>query len=198
MGQTVKELLQKLTGVPIDLGGVVYPNDFAEDLSIDRSNLQEEFLTHADKYAYYATLSELAEDRFNRLKENLETVAARCDYDKRTEYERMKAQETKLKMTEKMFENEVLLDPRYQAALKEMQDARYLAQLLRNAPMAFAHRRDMLLEVAKSHTVGMTHPRIIEGQQETVRNIMQRDTTAVPPPAVEEPHNGRRLPKSRV
>lgn len=196
---SIKDYLKSLTGVDIEINDIQYPNSFAEDLFIDRTNLDGEFAEHAERFAYYATMAELAENRHNQLAEELKNLEARIDHEKRAQASQLAAADAKFKMTEKMFEHEIRLDKRFLEKQKEVQDARYLAKVLKNAPMAFSHRRDMLIELAKQHTAGMTSPRVVRARTDEVRQIIknQRDTNVSPPPTIPSPvtepsANGRR------
>jgi hypothetical protein len=186
---TMRELLKALVGVPITIGGVTYPNGYADDLGIDRTNLEEEFVQHSERYAYYATLFEMADDRADRLKEELELTAANLDHEKREKAKAIQLQDPKFKMTETMFENEVKMDKRYQAKQQEYADARHLSKLLKAAPMAFAHRRDMLLELARSSMAQMNDPRITQQRQEQARQALalKQRMTQHTAPALPEP-----------
>lgn len=184
---TMRQLLKQLVGVRIELDGVEYPNAYSDDLAIDRTDLDSEFTEHAERYAYYATLSEMAEDRHVRMKEELENLTAFIDHEKRDAAKSIQLNDPKFKMTEAMFEHEVKLDSRYQGKLKEVQDARHLAKVLKNAPMAFAHRRDMLIEIGKSHNAGMYDPRVTQGKAQQVRAIIQANRSAGNLPAPSYP-----------
>lgn len=184
---SMRELLKALVGVNIEIDGVTYPNSYADDLSIDRSDLDAEFVEHAERYAYYATLAELADDRATRLKEDMEHLFAAIDVEKRRNYDQLKLQDPKLKMTEAMFEHEVRLDQRYQTKLAEYQTARHLAKVLKAAPIAFAHRRDMLTSIGERELRVMSSPQITQGRQQVARNLIQRKQAPQLPPAEEAP-----------
>lgn len=191
---SMRELLKKLVSVNIEIDGIVYPNEYADSLFIDRSMLDDEFVTHSERYAYYATLAEMADDRADRLKEDLEHLTSVLDHEKRMKARELQSQDPKFKMTETMFEHEVRLDKRYQEKLKEFQDARHLAKVLKSAPMAFNHRRDMLLELGRSRLVQMNDPKIIQNKQEMARNMMKRQVESPALPA-SDPVPSRRSPR---
>lgn len=185
----MQELLKQVVGVEIEIDGVNYPNEYADALVIDRSDLDAEFVEHSERYAYYATLAELADDRADRLKEKLEHLAAVIDHEKRDAAKAMQLNDPKFKMTEAMFEHEVKMDPRYQRMLEEFQDARHLAKVLKSAPLAFAHRRDMLLELGRSRMSQLTDPRVLQNRQQVARNLISQhsETQEQDPGTVQAP-----------
>jgi len=179
----IDDALKQLVNVKIELDGVEYPNDYAEQLAIDRTSLEDEFLEHSKRYAYYATLAELAEDRHQRAKEDLERLVADLDHEIRAKAEQIRSQNDKFKLTETMIEKEILIDPRYQRKLSEIQNARHLAKVLKAAPMAFAHRRDMLIELGKTAMSTVSDPRVSQGKQKQVQNMFAAKSSAPSLPA---------------
>lgn len=167
-----RDFLKTLVNVQVVIDNVEYPNTYADDLSIDRTNLEDEFVSHSERYAYYATLAEMADDRADRLKEDLEHLAAKLDVQVREKAKALQVVDSKFKMTETMVENEVKNSAEYHAAQKDYQDARTLAKLLKNAPHAFAHRRDMLIELGKTSMSSVSDPRVQQGKQQIVKNII--------------------------
>lgn len=187
---TLRQLLKNLVGVEVVLDGVEYPNNYSDELAIDRTNLEEEFVSHSERYAYYATLAEMAEDRHTRLKEELDELEARLDHEIRADADSIRLNDPKFKMTETMVANEIKLRPEYRDKLKLLQDARHLSKVLKAAPMAFAHRRDMLIELGKSHLSSMNDPRIAGGKQQQVKNMFARKSEAPQLPSAEEKPTG--------
>lgn len=192
-----RDFLKQLLNVQVVIDGVEYPNTYADDLSIDRTNLEEEFVEHSERYAYYATLAEMADDRADRLKEDLEHLAAKLDVQTREKAKNIQQQDPKFKMTETMVENEVKNSKAYQELQKEYQQARSLAKLMKTAPHAFAHRRDMLIELGKTAMSSVSDPRVQQGKQQMVKNIMgaQRRAPQLPAPGgepeMETPYTGK-------
>lgn len=159
------EALHQLLDVEIELEGVHYPNEYSSQLTIDRTALDGEFVDHARRYAYYATLADMAEDRHQRVKEELDKLYADLDHEVRAKTEAIKISNVKFKMTETMISSEIQIDKRYQDKLKEVQKARHLAKVLKNAPQAFTHRKDMLLALGKVSFPG-SEPRVSQDQQQ--------------------------------
>jgi hypothetical protein len=183
----LRDFLKQLVNVQVVLGGVEYPNTYGDDISIDRTDLQEEFVRHAERYAYYATLAELADDRADRLKEDLEHLAAKLDHDTRQKAVALKQADPSFKMTETMVENEVKMHAAYRQAQTEYQEARHLAKLLKNAPHAFAHRRDMLIELGKTSMSTVGSPTVNRGLMQQARQVIERGVAPQMPPATINP-----------
>lgn len=192
-----RDFLKQLVNVQVVIDGIEYPNTYGDDLAIDYTNLEQEFLTHSERYAYYATLAEMADDRADRLKEDLEHLAAKLDVQTREKAKNVQTADPKFKMTETMIENEIKNSAQYREAQKEYQNARTLAKLLKNAPHAFAHRRDMLIELGKTAMSSISDPRIQQGKQQMVKNIIsaQRRAPQLPEagsePAMESAYTGK-------
>lgn len=188
---TFRDFLKQLVNTQVVIDNVEYPNTYADDLSIDRTNLEEEFVTHSERYAYYATLAEMADDRADRMKEDLEHLAAKLDMSVRDKAKALQMNDPKFRMTETMVENEVKNSAEYQRSQKEYQEARTLSKLLKNAPHAFAHRRDMLIELGKTSMSSMSDPRVQTGRQQLVKNIIgaQRQLNSKQAPQLPIPGN---------
>ena len=167
----INDSFKQLVNVKIELDGVEYKNTYAEDIDIDSTNLQEEFLEHSKRYAYYATLATTAEDRHQRRIEELTHLRAKIDVEIRIKRDAMIAQNPKFKMSEPMILNEILSDSRYQKKLMEMQAARQLSIILQAAPYAFSQRKDMLIALGKVSDGSMSSPRVQEGREQQVRNM---------------------------
>lgn len=188
-----------LPKINISIDGVKYDNSFNTDVSIDRTNLDEEFSTQAEKYAFYAFLAANAKSSYERHKFALEQIYAAIDHEKRTEAEAMKAANPKFKYTEKMVESEVITDKRYTAKKNEMFDARLLADQLNAASAAIAQRKDMLVQLGLGHRTTNAPTRAMEAQQESVHTIIRENKAAKEEAAVvnngEKPKQ-RRRPRS--
>lgn len=143
------------------IGEVTYTNDFSEDLRIDKTNLDEEFMHHSEKYAYYAGLSELAEYRLSVIKLELETLEAQLDHEKRQAAQMATANGSSIKYTEKMYSHEVTCDPRYQVKARQHLEAQKTAGLLNRARESFQHRKDCLSQMGQNSRVGSYDPRIL-------------------------------------
>ena len=195
----------KLPEIKIEIRGIEYDNSFADDVQIDRTNLDEEFATQAEKYAYYAFLAEEAKAVHERSKFELEQAYAVIDHEKRMCAAATKAANPKFKMTEKMVENEVLTDRRYGEKKEAVLKAKLLAGQLQQAAIAIAQRRDMLQQLGASARIGQLPTRALEPKQTHARDIVAANqepadepAPGLPPdpPASEPERKSRRKPKA--
>jgi hypothetical protein len=145
----------------IKLNGKEYSNDAAESLRIDRTILDDEFANQHVRFAYFATLHEIAKDKVARLKVSLETLYAQLDHEKRKIANEYKATQPSFKYTETMCENEIKTDQRYQAKNAEYLDAMQLAGVLGVAREAFAQRKEMLISLGANARASTPDLRIL-------------------------------------
>jgi hypothetical protein len=151
----------KFLNVDIEIGGVQYPNQFSDDIRIDRTDLDGEFQKQPELYAYYAAMEAMAKHRKQVLKHEVDVVYAQTDARKRVE-----AQGAGLtKYTEKMCENEVKTDPAYRKKVAEYLEAEKLANLLGAFREAMNNRRESLISMGANARTGSFSPRVMEQQQ---------------------------------
>lgn len=132
-----------------------YETNFSQELAIDKTDLEHEFLTHSDKFAYYAGLSELAQARADKVKFELEVLYAQLDIGKRKAFNAAIDEDgKKFKYTEKMVENEIIADTAYQAKMDQLLELQKTASLMNRAREAFNHRKEMLVQLANNSRVG--------------------------------------------
>ena len=132
-----------------------WENAFSDDVRIDRTNLPEEFAEHSRKYAYYSTLCAMAKDQEARDKRLLELYYANIDAEVRST-----AVKNQIKLTEKMVENSVMTDERYQKQHLKYLDSKLLADCLRGLEQGFSHRKEMLISLGAHDRIGATDPRV--------------------------------------
>lgn len=137
----------------IEIDGESYDNTFEQDVSVDRTDLETEFENYARTYARYAVLHEIAKDMELRLKRELEILYAQLDQQKRIAAREVMS-ETKIKYTEKMYENEVKTDAIYQELELKYFDAKKTTGLLGAAKTAVDHKRFMLQSMGANARVG--------------------------------------------
>src|SRR5258706_16362910 len=106
------EIRKLLSGIQIKIGDVLWPNAYGDDIQIDRTNLEAEFENQPPRFAYYATLAEMADAAHLRLKEELEALSAAIDAENRNKTTALVEQNPKFKMTATMSEHQIWLDPR--------------------------------------------------------------------------------------
>ena len=181
-----------LQNLPIEIDGVSYPNDIADHLRIDRTDLEEEFTTQPERYAYYASMEAIAKDKRARLKHGLELLYAQLDSEKRKEAQVLQVQNPKFKYTEKMCENEVKGDKRYQDMLREHLEAERLSNLLGAWRNAMDHRREVLISLGAHDRTGNMSTRVLAEQ---AKNTLTQKANTEPP---EEPKKASRRRPARA
>lgn len=127
------------------VGAATYESTLQEDLFINRTDLSEEFSTHAERFAFYATCYELAAAKAESAKIQLERMYALLDHEKRSELLM-----AGVKTTEKMVENSVITDDRYVSAQDMYVEFSRQAALLKAAMTAMQHRKDMLIQLGSA------------------------------------------------
>ena len=153
--------------IEISIDGITYENTFQDDIRIDRTNLEQELATHAEKYHYYASLAQIASFKAASKKFELEQLYARVDCEKR-----IQASTSGVKHTEKMFESEVITDPRYATAQGEYLQSTLLANQLTECAKSMAHRRDMLIQLGGITKQTLQPQRVVEQQANAVREMI--------------------------
>lgn len=156
-------------------------NPIEEDVKINPADLEHEFTGHAEKYAWWAFLSEHAKAEVEELKNNLAVLYAQLDFqvrDKARQEEEVAASQKRkpIKYTEKMVESEVLTSKEYQEATKHYLTAKKQAGLAAAGRAAMEHRRDMLLQIGANYRVeGQADPIILkEAAKEKAREWAER------------------------
>lgn len=165
----------KLPEIKIQINGIEYDNSYTSDIRIDRTNLDEELSSQAEKYSYYAFLAAEAEFIHACKKQELERLYGHLDYEKRSAAAAAKEGGSAVKWTEKMYESEVITDKRYTALAKEVLEARLLADQLKVCANGFAQRREMLISLASGHRNSLLPHRVIEEQTETTKEIIRQN-----------------------
>jgi len=188
--------------ISVTFNGVTYQSSLEEDVKINSSDLDGEFVEQPRKYVWWAVLSEIAKDLVAQKKYEMEMLYARLDHEKRTA-----AMAAKVKLTERMVENEVITDTRYQKCMAEYLEIKKQNGVLGAGKEAFAQRKDMLIslganyraegnadpvilqEVAKNKAANMARARAqqkIEPEPESIKSPVVR-TPAIRQPVKVEP-----------
>lgn len=128
------------------LGSHTYQASFAEDVRINPAALSSDYVTHSERFAWYATAYELAQEQEARAKSALELIAAKLDY-----VTRQQLKDAQVKYTEKMVENTVIASPQYRAAEDAYLSAKRTVGILKAARDAMIHRRDMLVSLGANY-----------------------------------------------
>jgi hypothetical protein len=152
-------------------------NPIEDDVKINQSDLDQEFLNQPEKYAWWAFLMEHAKAQVNEVKNELEILYAKLDYQVRAKAQVVavdaKAKKTVgLRYTEKMVENEVISSKEYQEIMSRYNEARKNAGLATAGMNAMLQRRDMLLQLGANYrTEGQADPIILrEAAREKAAN----------------------------
>jgi hypothetical protein len=167
----MKEITELLSSFDIEIDGVVWANRYGEDIQIDRTALDSEFITHSERFAYYATLAEMSDEAYTEAKEEMEAIVALIDDEIRTSNVAAAMAAGGVapkKLTETQVEHAIKLDKRYQNQLTKVQHLRKLAKMLKYAPKAFEHRKDMLVQMGANYR-NSDSPRILSEKQEAVK-----------------------------
>lgn len=137
----------------------VYNKNLDEDLRINKNNLQEEIMQQAGKYAWWATLYELASDKEARAKRDLEVLEA-------TLYKAYRDELTKdgKKTTEKEIDTFVKLDPQYSKQKDAYMDSIKQASILGVAKDSFSQRKDMIRSLSMEKGTAL--------DMEVIRNLV--------------------------
>lgn len=125
-----------------EIDGSTYEIDPSVDVAIDRTKLDEEFITIAAVYHKYYELEAMAESNKRLLETQLEMLYAQLDILARNEHAA-----AGVKVTEKMVENTVLTDKRYQQKVAELNNADKITRTLRAARDSMAVKRDALISL---------------------------------------------------
>ena len=114
--------------------------DFEQDLAIDPSRLDEEWLAHPVVYMKYCNaLTDITQER-DKQKEKLEVVKAELDRDIRSDPEKFGL----AKITEGAISSVLILQPKYKDAQEELNNLTYQVNMIGNAVKAFEHRKKAL------------------------------------------------------
>ncbi len=177
----------KLPKIDISIDGVKYDHSFSTDIAIDSTNLDDEFCTQAEKYAFYAFLAAQAKSSYERHKFELEQTYATIDHEKRAEGDAIRAQNPKFKHTEKMVENEVITDQRYTDKKIETLNAKLLSEQLDKAAASIAQRKDMLVQLGLGHRTTNAPSRAMESQAQSAHEIIRKNKEDKAEAAAAEP-----------
>lgn len=144
--------------VEVTFNGITYQSSLEEDITINPSDLDSEFVEQSRKYAWWAILSEVAKDLMGQKKYQMELLYAKLDHEKRTA-----AMTNKVKLTEKMVENEVITDPRYQKMMAEFLSIKKDYGVLLAGKEAFTQRKEMLISLGANYRAeGNADPVILQ------------------------------------
>ena len=124
-------------------------DDFQKDLSINKYKLDEECISHASRYAYYAEASAIAKTNVSEVKDKLELVIAEANI-----RIRKNLTDSGQKFTEAMVTSMLTMDSEVQKAKAELRDAETTLARLQVAVNAMDARRSELDNLVKLYVAG--------------------------------------------
>lgn len=124
-------------------------DDFQKDLSINKYKLDEECISHASRYAYYAEACAIAKTSVSEAKDKLELVEA-----ERYEVIRADLENKSIKTTIPMLDRALITDEEVQKAKAELRDAETTLARLQVAVNAMDARRSELDNLVKLYVAG--------------------------------------------
>lgn len=166
--------INRILDFEINIDETIYDNDLLNDLRIDRTELNEEFIIQSEKYAYYAILAERAKAKYNLIKFELDHLYARLDFEKRQKAAEIREIEPKFRYTEKMCESEIITDSRFVKKKKELLKAQELSGLLSKAAEAINGRKDMLVQLGVNIRMNQSSERLMETDKQTVKTVIRK------------------------
>ena len=121
--------------------------NYEQDIQIDESSLDVEWLGQATLMMKYTKNSAMAFSDLDQTKEALDIVRAGIDLKIRNHPEEFGLEKT----TEAAIQNTILLDKKYQEVNKVYLDARYEFEMAKGAVRAFEQRKDALENLVRLH-----------------------------------------------
>lgn len=147
-------------------------DDFQKDLAINKYKLDEECISHASRYAYYAEACSIAKANVSEAKDNLELVEA-----ERYEVIRATLESKGIKTTIPMLDRALITDDEVQKAKSELRDAEGTLARLQVAVNAMDARRSELDNLVKLYVAG--YYSVVEGSSSTKKSINEQTSNDV-------------------
>jgi hypothetical protein len=143
--------------------------NYEDDIKIDETSLDIEWLDHASKMMRYARHAATMRQRLDLAKETVDLVKAELDKDIRTNPEKYDIE----KVTEAVVQNTILMQDRYKKANENFINVKYETDIAANAVRAFDARRDALENLVRLHGqqyfAGPSIPRDITWEREQMQ-----------------------------
>lgn len=112
-----------------------------DELVINETNIQQEFLGQSGKYAYWANLLEIVRHHLEVEQRKLETLGSQLNLTVRHQY-KVNGE----KPTKDMVESAIFTDGSYQQQLQEVEKWNYRTKQIQYVVKAFEQRKDMLIQ----------------------------------------------------
>lgn len=148
---------------PPELQFYVDVNEFKRDTAVSDINLDKCMIEQNGLRAYYGANAARAEAQADRTKLQVEIAEAKL-YDK---HRKALADDPTIKVTEKMVENAVRLDPAYAKIKNRLIEADSIASISKHLVESLKDRRDMIIQLgADRRDEGRGQARVLADQQE--------------------------------
>ena len=193
--ERVGEPMRDFNGLEVNFetARITYTANLDEDTQIDQMDLDTEFAEQPRKFAWWAMVCELAKDRVQVLKTQLERLYAQIDYKVR-----MEAVTAKAKLTEKMVENTVITNADYVKSQKEYLTARKDHAMLSRGVEALAQRKEMLISLGANARASLTAgPRINQEASVAKAKHIAASRAAMAQESADKPQPTKRKPIRR-
>ena len=146
-------------------------DDFQKDLSINKYRLDEECLSHSNRYAYYSEAQAIAKTDVSKAKDYLELVEA-----EQREVIRIDLESKGIKPTIPMLDSATIRDEKVIQAKKELREAEEILARLSVAVSAFEHRKAELDNLVKLYCAGYySTPCSNNGEKSNVNTMAEKD-----------------------
>lgn len=147
-----------------DVGDEGFNEQMMRDVTFSPEDIDTAMIDQAGLFAFYADQSRIASKRADNLKLKLSIVEAEVDKEIRDQV----AADGK-KITEKAIDKEILRHVKYIKAAMAYNDAKSVAQMIRDVLESFKQRKDMLIQIGvakREERQGVT--RVVTSEQAAV------------------------------
>jgi len=149
--------------------GKVKEFDLNEELAVSEETLEDDFMNQAGKYAWWATLAEIAKNKKERMEAELDEAEAEADRRVRDILEL-----DGVKITEALVKSRIKLDEDYKTAVNNVLEAKKYASILDKVVKALEHRKEMLISVGAHLRSGVDNASEVRSLKEKASTIVNR------------------------
>lgn len=147
--------------------GSVKTFDISDELTIE--DINEAHIDQAGKFAFWASVSEVAKANVEMAKADMETAEAEAD-EKARKYLEMEG----IKITEKAVERAIKGESSFVDAQKKYLQAKRNAGVLKSVAEAFEHRKEMIIGLGANHRQEYDGSRELRTMKEKAKGITNR------------------------
>ncbi len=148
------------TKVKVEIAGEEYEFSTAEELGIDRDNLDEAITQQAASFAWFMVLRERARSHAAMLAASLKDLEAELD-----ERVRLQLVEAGAKVTEVKVKATIRSHPERRSLQMRLDKAEQVENLVGAFSSAFIQRKDLLISLSRSRAYEMAMPSALEVQR---------------------------------